>query len=189
MNCMLLTRRVFLGIRTKWYAIFCRGQAKTKTPKTLVFRESNDIGNVQCLQFYLNLTASQRENREQKFHLCLSFVPHRHVVKGCSIARWLKVVVQEVGINMSKSKPYSTRSAAVSDSFFYGEKNFCGTSTNSQDSGQSRDLDRSNDWELLVMAKYLFSFFTRIFFSFYYPSFLEGNVFVKSVNLPHKSTN
>ena len=60
------------------------------------------------------LTTSQRETNMQKDHLFLSFIPPHQVVKTCSIARWLKLVMEEAGIDMSKCKANSTRSTAVS---------------------------------------------------------------------------
>ena len=50
----------------------------------------------------------------QKDNLFLSFVPLHQVVKTGSIDRWLKLVMEEAGIDMSKFKAHSTRSAAVS---------------------------------------------------------------------------
>ena len=97
------------------------GVTKTKTiskPKKafeiLKFPSSNNLDSIQCLRTYLNLTASQRETNMQKDHLFLSFIPPHQVVKTCSIARWLKLVMEEAGIDMSKFKAHSTRSAAVS---------------------------------------------------------------------------
>ena len=97
------------------------GMTKTKTMsrpqkafELLRFKESNNIDQVQCLKSYLNMTANQRETKVQKSHLFLSFVPPHHVVKTCSIARWLRLIMQEAGIDMSKFKAHSTRSAAVS---------------------------------------------------------------------------
>ena len=97
------------------------GMTKTKTMsrpqkafELLRLKESNNIDPVQCLKSYLNMTANQRETKVQKSHLFLSFVPPHHVVKTCSIARWLRLIMQEAGIDMSKFKAHSTRSAAVS---------------------------------------------------------------------------
>ena len=97
------------------------GMTKTKTiskPKKafeiLKFPSSNNSDPVQCLRTYLNLTASQRETNMQKDHLFLSFILPHQVVKACSIARWLKLDMEEAGIDMSKFKAHSTRSAAVS---------------------------------------------------------------------------
>ena len=60
------------------------------------------------------MTASQRESKDQKSHLFLSFVSPHQVVKSCSIARWLKLVMEESGIDMNKFKAHSTRAAATS---------------------------------------------------------------------------
>ena len=96
------------------------GTTKTKTiskPKRvceiLKFPSSNNLDPVQCLRAYLNLTASQRETNMQKDRLFLSFIRPHQVVKTCCIARWLKLVMEEAGIDMSKFKVHSTRSAAV----------------------------------------------------------------------------
>ena len=85
-----------------------------KSFEILRYEESNKIDPVQCLQSYLNLTASQRESGEQKSHLFLSFASPHHAVKTCSIARWLRIVMADAGIDMSKFKAHSTRAAAVS---------------------------------------------------------------------------
>ena len=97
------------------------GMTKTKTiskPKKdfeiLKFPSSNNLEPVQYLHTYLNLTASQRETNMQKDHLFLSFMPPHQVVKICSIARWLKLVMEEAGIDMSKFWAHSARSAADS---------------------------------------------------------------------------
>ena len=79
------------------------------------YKESNNIDPVRCLQSYLNLTASQRESGELKSHLFLNcFASPHHAVKTCSIARWLRIVMADAGIDMSKFKAHSTRAAAVS---------------------------------------------------------------------------
>ena len=85
-----------------------------KSFEILRYKESNNIDPVRCLQSYLNLTASQRESGEQQSHLFLSFASPHHAVKTCSIARWLRIVMADAGIDMSKFKAHSTRAAAVS---------------------------------------------------------------------------
>ena len=97
------------------------GMTKTKTQskphksfEIMRYKVSNNIDPVQCLQSYLHLTASQRESGEQKSHLFLSFASPHHAIKTCTIARWLKIVMADAGVDLSKFKAHSTRAAAVS---------------------------------------------------------------------------
>ena len=85
-----------------------------KSFEILRYKESNNIDPVRCLQCYLNLTASQSESGEQKSHLFMSFASFHHAEKTCSIARWLRIVMADAGIDLSKFKAHSTRAAAVS---------------------------------------------------------------------------
>ena len=91
-----------------------------KSFDVLRYNTCNNLDPVKCLEAYLNLTANQRVTNLHKSHLFLSFVPPHHVVKTCSIARWLKLAMLEAGIDLSKFKAHSTRSAAVSSVLLAG---------------------------------------------------------------------
>ena len=94
---------------------------KTKRPSrpnkyfdVMKFKDSENLDPVRCLDAYLILTGGQRDSKEQKEFLFLSFAEPHHAVKPCTIARWLKLVMQEAGIDISIFKAHSTRAAAVS---------------------------------------------------------------------------
>jgi hypothetical protein len=94
---------------------------KTKTPSKphksfsiKKFDHSNNLDPVRCLEHYLNMTASQRDTPIKQSQLFLSFAEPHHPVKSCSIARWLKLLMQDAGIDITQFKAHSTRSAAVS---------------------------------------------------------------------------
>ena len=108
-----------------WYEdnVVCHILEMTKTksmskPKKsfelLKYNHSSNLDPIACLKAYLIVTASQRESEDQKSHLFLSYVSPHQVVKSCSIARWLKLVMEESGIDMNKFKAHSTRAAATS---------------------------------------------------------------------------
>ena len=94
---------------------------KCKTPSKphksfdiMKFDVSNNLDPVACLEAYLNLTASQRDSPQKKSQLFLSYVDPHQAIQTCTVARWLKSVMTEAGIDMTIFKAHSTQSAAVS---------------------------------------------------------------------------
>ncbi len=64
-----------------------------------------------CLKHYLHLTSSLRANEKQ---LLISFrKPHEKVSKD-TIARWVKTVMKDAGVDTDIFKPHSTRAASTS---------------------------------------------------------------------------
>lgn len=66
-----------------------------------------------CLQDYLEKTADIRTSKARSAHLFLSFNKPHNPVQPCTIARWLKLIMTEAGIDTSIYKAHSTRSAAT----------------------------------------------------------------------------
>ena len=65
------------------------------------------------LQDYLEATESLRTTRRRKTHVFLSFIAPHDPVKPCTIARWLKTMMTEAGIDTSTYKAHSTRAATI----------------------------------------------------------------------------
>jgi hypothetical protein len=98
----------------------------TKTRKTgqgpltiefVRYPEDPKLDVVSCIQEYKDRTAPIRGDTKQ---FLISYVkPHKAVVP-CSIARWLQMLMQLAGIDVSKYKAHSTRSAATSKAKIMG---------------------------------------------------------------------
>ena len=74
--------------------------------------ENLDVVN--CLEAYIVATQALRETPEQKSQLLISFQSPFAPVKTCTIARWLRCVMESSGIDTDKYKAHSVRSAATS---------------------------------------------------------------------------
>ena len=97
------------------------GLTKSKRPSkphvSVVFHtyeEDTNLDVIDCLKAYLRITQSSRLSKEQKESLFLSYKAPFNPVATCSIARWLKVVMTEAGINTDVFKAHSTRAASTS---------------------------------------------------------------------------
>ena len=97
------------------------GLTKSKRPSkphvSVVFHtyeEDTNLAVIDCLKAYLRITQSSRLLKEQKESLFLSYKAPFNPVATCSIARWLKVVMTEAGINTDVFKAHSTRAASTS---------------------------------------------------------------------------
>ena len=97
-------------------------RTKTKLSKLVFHRyeQSENLDVVACLDAYLVATQTWRNSQEQKSQLFLAInSPHEPVVP-CTIARWLKIVMESAGIDTEIYKAHSTRSAATSKAKFKG---------------------------------------------------------------------
>jgi len=66
---------------------------------------------VKCIRAYIARTHHLRSKHVQ---MLVSFIkPHKPIV-ACSVARWLQMIMQVAGIDVSKYKAHSTRSASTS---------------------------------------------------------------------------
>ena len=85
-----------------------------KKPRSITVVEFRDhsLDVVGCLRTYLERTKCWRKGDHDQ--LLLSFRQPHSAVTTSSIARWLKVVMVEAGIDTQKFKAHSTRGAAVS---------------------------------------------------------------------------
>jgi hypothetical protein len=97
------------------------GLTKTKRPskpyvtiKILEFTQDQALNVVETVRKYLARTKPLRKVEKQKSQLLLSFVKPHKAVHKCTIARWLKLTMQETGIDTSVYKAHSTRMASVS---------------------------------------------------------------------------
>ena len=90
-----------------------RGIKQIDLPK---FIKDRRICVVYCLDKYLRATKKLRVDKQ----LFISYVkPHRSVTRT-SIARWIKLIMQKSGIDVSIFQPHSTRSASTSTAFQQG---------------------------------------------------------------------
>ena len=90
-----------------------RGIKQIDLPK---FTKDRRICVVYCLVKYLRATKRLRVDKQ----LFISYVkPHRSVTRT-SIARWIKLIMQKSGIDVSIFQPHSTRSASTSTAFQQG---------------------------------------------------------------------
>lgn len=93
---------------------------KTSRPgksKTLFYQKldlDRELCPVASIKKYLKRTKGIRKNN----NLFLSYVKPFGPVKSCSIARWLKVILQEAGLGTFRA--HSTRGAAVSAALTHG---------------------------------------------------------------------
>ena len=80
---------------------------------------------VECLRFYLQKTSKFRSSQDNinRHWLLLSLVKPHHPVTTSSISRWVKCVLNEAGIDISKFQAHSTRCASAS------KASRCGLST------------------------------------------------------------
>ena len=66
---------------------------------------------VACLRQYLEVSSLLRKSAEQKQNLFVAFViPHKPVAP-CTVARWLRLVMQGAKIDIDKFKAHSVRAA------------------------------------------------------------------------------
>nr|XP_022306049.1 uncharacterized protein LOC111112656 [Crassostrea virginica] len=84
--------------------------------------ESISLCVVECIRSYLEKTSKFRDTADNidRSWLLLSYVKPHHPVTTSSIARWLKTIMAEAGINTNLFKAHSTRSASVSKAYFAG---------------------------------------------------------------------
>ena len=91
---------------------------KTKTNlKTLEFHRyswSENLDVVACLEAYIIATQALRDTDSKKTQLLISFKSPHEPVTTSTIARWLRTLMEDAGIDTSKYKAHSTRSAATS---------------------------------------------------------------------------
>jgi hypothetical protein len=90
---------------------------------SITFQEYADepkLDVIRCLRTYLEVTNNSRTSRQQKESLFLSYKTPFKPVATCTIARWLKVVMGEAGLNTSVCKAHSTRAASTSKALMQG---------------------------------------------------------------------
>ena len=91
---------------------------KTKTGLQAVefhkYDWSENLGVVACLEAYIVATQALRDNDSKKTQLLISFKSPHEPVSTSTIARWLRTVMENAGINTTKYKAHSTRSAVTS---------------------------------------------------------------------------
>ena len=72
---------------------------------------NENIDNVACTTAYLEKTKDLRGDETQFF---LSYIKPHKALKSCTIANWLKSLMEMAGIDISIFKPHSTRGASTS---------------------------------------------------------------------------
>ena len=79
------------------------------------FQANRNLCPVRTLQEYLNRTSHLRDNADSSMtQLLLSYSKPYHPVVSSTVARWLKTVLKEAGIDTSCIKAHSTRGASTS---------------------------------------------------------------------------
>ena len=80
------------------------------------FPEDESICPVSTAMHYIRRTESLRltESKHKQSKMFISWIKPHHSVTSASIARWLKTVLEQAGINTSIFKAHSTRGASVS---------------------------------------------------------------------------
>ncbi|VDI21258.1 Hypothetical predicted protein [Mytilus galloprovincialis] len=73
---------------------------------------------VQCILDYIDKTVSLRPNECNQ--LIISFIKPHKPVKSCTIAHWLKRMLESAGIDTDIFKPHSTRGASTSKANKFG---------------------------------------------------------------------
>ena len=99
-----------------WFRI--DGLTKTKRPskphitlKWAQYDEDSKLDVTRSLRTYVERTGQLRGKEDQLF---ISHTKPHKAVETCTIARWLKRVMESVGIDVGKYKAHSTRAAATS---------------------------------------------------------------------------
>ena len=99
-----------------WFRI--DGLTKTKRPskphitlKWAQYDEDSKLDVTRSLRTYVERTGQLRGKEDQLF---ISHTKPHKAVETCTIARWLKGVMESVGIDVGKYKAHSTRAAATS---------------------------------------------------------------------------
>ena len=94
-----------------------KSRRQSRPHQSLAFTEyahDEDLDVMKCLRRYIKVTKTMRITDEQKHQLFLACVkPHKPVVP-CTVARWLKSVMDKSGIDVSKYTAHSTRGASTS---------------------------------------------------------------------------
>ena len=109
-----------------------------------VYDNNEDLDVVRCLRQYLKITKKLRQTEAQKQQLFLACVKPHNPIVPCTIARWLKAVMEKAGIDIGKYKAHSVRGAVTS------KANKLGLST-------KQIMDRAN-W---AKARTFFRFYNR----------------------------
>ncbi|CAC5414223.1 unnamed protein product [Mytilus coruscus] len=76
------------------------------------FPENDNLNVVQCILDYIDKTVNLRSNECNQ--LLISFIKPHKPVKSCTIAHWLKRILESAGIYTDIFKPHSTRGASTS---------------------------------------------------------------------------
>ena len=140
-----------------------KSRNQNRPNQSVTFKEY--VGNpkldvVSCLRAYLNKTSESRATQLQQSRLFLAVKKPHQPVKPCTIARWLKVVMEKAGLDVNIFKAHSVRGASTS------KANKLGLST-------QQIMDRAN-W-----AK------ARTFYTFYYRE-IQNDAFQDKVLQEHR---
>ena len=90
---------------------------RTKTGrKTITFPKydlSENLDVSSCLEFYIVATQTKRDKDDDKQQFLISYKSPFQPVTTPTIARWLRTIVSEAGIDTSKYKAHLTRAVAT----------------------------------------------------------------------------
>ena len=140
---------------------FTKMKRPSKPHISVTFREYEEdslLDVIACLRQYLTSTIQYRLTSKQKEHLFLSYrAPHNPVVPS-SIARWLKLVMEAAGVDITTFKAHSTRSASTSKASSLGlstneiieRANWSNTTTFSR--FYHKDIQKPDEFQMKVLA-------------------------------------
>lgn len=112
------------------FTVSCRTKSMTRSVSYPAFPDTPILCVVQCLKAYEDLTLDLRPPGEQQLLIALR-KPHR-AVSSPTIARWVRWVMQEAGIDTKQFGAHSARGAMASKAFSLGAR--------------LEDLMRAADW-------------------------------------------
>ena len=81
------------------------------TLKWVQYEEDDRLDVVKCIRVYMQRMEQVRAKEDQ---LLISYTKPHRAVQTCTIAWWLKCVMESAGIEVDKYKAHSTRAAATS---------------------------------------------------------------------------
>ena len=99
----------YITERTKSY--------KHRPLTTVVFNQyehSENLDVVACINAYIVATQAQRDTDAKTSQFLISYQDPHEPIGTATIARWLRTVMEEAGVNTKIYTPHSTRSAATS---------------------------------------------------------------------------
>jgi site-specific recombinase XerD len=103
--------------------VLTKGKTPSKPHLSLVLKEfeaNPNLDVIKCLRTYLGKTRAWRCSEQQKSQLFLSFIDKHRSVLSCTLAGWLKSIMDAAGVDTTTYKAHSTRAASTSKAQLQG---------------------------------------------------------------------